>query len=41
MNASSRPSFVALGVAAEITEALAEAGITHAFAIQEYTLPMR
>ena len=40
MNASSRPSFVALGVAAEITEALAEAGITHAFAIQEYTLPI-
>lgn len=40
MNTGSRPSFNALGVAAEITEALAETGITHAFAIQEYTLPI-
>ena len=33
-------SFSELGVAAEIVEALAHRGITHAFAIQEYTLPL-
>ncbi|WP_288802276.1 DEAD/DEAH box helicase [uncultured Corynebacterium sp.] len=33
-------SFSELGVAAEIVDALAHRGITHAFAIQEYTLPL-
>ena len=37
---ASRPSFNSLGVAVEITDALATANITHAFAIQEYTLPI-
>lgn len=36
----SPPTFAALGVAAEICEALGEAGITHTFAIQELTLPL-
>ncbi|MEV6299194.1 DEAD/DEAH box helicase [Actinoplanes sp. NPDC051861] len=34
------PTFAALGVRAETVEALAKAGITHAFAIQEYALPI-
>ncbi|WP_045745239.1 DEAD/DEAH box helicase [Actinoplanes rectilineatus] len=34
------PTFADLGVRAETVEALAQAGITHAFAIQEYTLPI-
>lgn len=33
-------SFTELGVAAEIVDALAQRGITHTFAIQEYTLPI-
>lgn len=39
-SSASRPSFNSLGVAVEITDALATANITHAFAIQEYTLPI-
>ena len=39
-SSGSRPTFSSLGVAAEITEALATANITRAFAIQEYTLPI-
>lgn len=34
------PTFAQLGVAAEITDALAERGITEAFSIQELTLPI-
>ncbi|SDT71620.1 DEAD/DEAH box helicase [Actinoplanes derwentensis] len=34
------PTFAELGVRAETVEALATAGITHAFAIQEYALPI-
>ncbi|MCO8275633.1 DEAD/DEAH box helicase [Actinoplanes sp. TRM 88003] len=34
------PTFAELGVRAETVEALAKAGITHAFAIQEYALPI-
>jgi superfamily II DNA/RNA helicase len=34
------PTFADLGVRAETVEALAKAGITHAFAIQEYALPI-
>jgi superfamily II DNA/RNA helicase len=34
------PTFSELGVRAETVEALAKAGITHAFAIQEYALPI-
>src|ERR687883_1274058 len=34
------PTFAELGVRAETVEALAEAGITRAFAIQEYALPI-
>ncbi|GAA4597029.1 hypothetical protein GCM10023107_39760 [Actinoplanes octamycinicus] len=34
------PTFAELGVRAETVEALAAAGITHAFAIQEYALPI-
>lgn len=34
------PSFAELGVAAEITDALAAHGITHTFSIQELTLPL-
>lgn len=34
------PTFAELGVAIEITDALAAAGITHTFAIQELTLPV-
>ncbi|MCF4006089.1 DEAD/DEAH box helicase [Corynebacterium uropygiale] len=37
---NSTPTFADLGVAVEITEALAERGITHTFAIQELTLPL-
>ena len=37
---SSPPTFAALGVAAEICEALASRGITRTFAIQELTLPI-
>lgn len=37
---SSGPTFAELGVAVEITEALATVGITHTFAIQELTLPI-
>ncbi|MGD7002964.1 DEAD/DEAH box helicase [Corynebacterium halotolerans] len=37
---SSGPTFAELGVAVEITEALAAAGITRTFAIQELTLPI-
>ncbi|QGU06652.1 DEAD-box ATP-dependent RNA helicase CshA [Corynebacterium occultum] len=37
---SSGPTFAELGVAVEITEALADVGITHTFAIQELTLPI-
>ena len=33
-------NFTDLGVAAEIVDALAQRGITHAFAVQEYTLPI-
>ena len=36
----SPPSFAALGVAAEIVEALARNGMTHVFSIQELTLPI-
>ena len=36
----SPPSFAALGVAAEIVEALAAEGMTHVFSIQELTLPI-
>ncbi len=36
----SPPSFAALGVAAEIVEALAHNGLTHVFSIQELTLPI-
>lgn len=39
-NPPSPPTFASLGVAAEICEALGEAGITHTFAIQELTLPL-
>ncbi|WP_101830020.1 DEAD/DEAH box helicase [Frankia canadensis] len=35
-----RPTFADLGVRAETVEALAEAGIIHAFPIQELTLPL-
>jgi superfamily II DNA/RNA helicase len=34
------PTFAALGVRAETVAALAEIGVTHAFAIQEYALPI-
>src|SRR3954466_9218223 len=34
------PTFAELGVRAETVEALAKAGITRAFAIQEYALPI-
>jgi superfamily II DNA/RNA helicase len=34
------PTFAALGARRETVEALASAGITHAFAIQEYALPI-
>ncbi|GIF06298.1 DEAD/DEAH box helicase [Actinoplanes siamensis] len=34
------PTFAELGVRPETVEALAKAGITHAFAIQEYALPI-
>ncbi|MEU8238032.1 DEAD/DEAH box helicase [Actinoplanes missouriensis] len=34
------PTFAELGVRAETVEALSKAGITHAFAIQEYALPI-
>ena len=34
------PTFAALGVRPETVEALAKAGITQAFAIQEYALPI-
>src|SRR6478752_4680397 len=34
------PTFAELGVRAETVEALAAAGITRAFAIQEYALPI-
>ncbi|BAL85756.1 putative DEAD/DEAH box helicase [Actinoplanes missouriensis 431] len=34
------PTFAELGVRAETVEALSAAGITHAFAIQEYALPI-
>ncbi len=37
---STTPSFTELGVAAEITDALAAHGITHTFSIQELTLPL-
>ncbi|WP_080796123.1 DEAD/DEAH box helicase [Corynebacterium pacaense] len=37
---SPRPTFTELGVAVEITDALEALGITHTFAIQEYTLPI-
>ncbi|MDO5032088.1 DEAD/DEAH box helicase [Corynebacterium sp.] len=37
---SASPTFVGLGVAVEICEALAARGITHTFAIQELTLPI-
>lgn len=37
---SESPTFAALGVAAEICDALATRGITHTFAIQELTLPI-
>ena len=37
---SSTPTFVSLGVAEEITDALSERGITHTFSIQELTLPI-
>lgn len=37
---SESPTFGALGVAAEICDALATRGITHTFAIQELTLPI-
>ena len=36
----SPPSFAALGVAAEIVEALARSGMTYVFSIQELTLPI-
>ena len=36
----SPPSFAALGVAAEIVEALARNGMTHVFSVQELTLPI-
>lgn len=39
-NNSESPTFAALGVAAEICDALAARGITHTFAIQELTLPI-
>lgn len=39
-NTSESPTFAALGVAAEICDALAARGITHTFAIQELTLPI-
>ena len=34
------PTFAALGARAETVEALASAGITRAFAIQEYAIPI-
>lgn len=34
------PTFASLGVAAEIVDALSDAGIDHAFAIQEYAVPI-
>lgn len=37
---NSHPSFTQLGVAVELTDALAAQGITHTFAIQELTLPI-
>ncbi|GLW33403.1 DEAD/DEAH box helicase [Actinoplanes regularis] len=37
---SDSPTFAELGVRPETVEALAKAGITHAFAIQEYALPV-
>ena len=37
---SPRPTFTELGVAVEITDALEALGISHTFAIQEYTLPI-
>ncbi|MCS4489467.1 DEAD/DEAH box helicase [Corynebacterium sp. ES2794-CONJ1] len=40
MSKKETPTFHALGVAAEITRALAEQGIIHTFAIQELTLPI-
>ncbi|MBZ8176897.1 DEAD/DEAH box helicase [Corynebacterium poyangense] len=39
-SSSLSPTFADLGVAVEITEALAERGITRTFAIQELTLPL-
>ena len=35
-----QPTFFELGVAVEITNALAQQGIIHTFAIQEQTLPI-
>lgn len=40
MTNAQSPTFVELGVAAEICDALKEHGITHTFAIQELTLPL-
>ena len=40
MAESQSPTFVELGVAAEICDALADEGITRTFAIQELTLPL-
>lgn len=40
MNNTSSPTFAAMGVAAEICDALSARGITHTFAIQELTLPI-
>ncbi|MDO4928923.1 MAG: DEAD/DEAH box helicase [Corynebacterium sp.] len=40
MSADSSPTFLELGVAAEITRALAERGIKRTFAIQELTMPI-
>ncbi|WP_288820060.1 DEAD/DEAH box helicase, partial [uncultured Corynebacterium sp.] len=40
MAESQSPTFVELGVAAEICDALADEGINRTFAIQELTLPL-
>ena len=40
MSTSEQPSFLSLGVAAEICDGLATRGITHAFSIQELCLPL-
>lgn len=37
---ASQPTFTALGVAAELVDALADLGITHAFSIQELAIPL-